>query len=35
MDSMENITAQIPLNVIVVGAGIGGLAAATVRDEDD
>lgn len=34
MDSIDNITAQIPLNIIVVGAGIGGLAAATVRDED-
>ena len=34
MDSIENITAQIPLNVIVIGAGLGGLAAATVSDEN-
>jgi ribulose 1,5-bisphosphate synthetase/thiazole synthase len=33
MDSVENIRAKIPLNVIIIGAGIGGLAAATVSIE--
>jgi cation diffusion facilitator CzcD-associated flavoprotein CzcO len=30
MDSVETIQTRIPLNVAIVGAGIGGLAAATV-----
>ncbi len=30
MDTVENIKAKIRLNVIIIGAGIGGLAAATV-----
>jgi ribulose 1,5-bisphosphate synthetase/thiazole synthase len=30
MDSVETIQAKIPIDVIIVGAGVGGLAAATV-----
>ena len=30
MSSVENIRAKISLDVIVIGAGIGGLAAAVV-----
>jgi ribulose 1,5-bisphosphate synthetase/thiazole synthase len=30
MNAVEKIKAHIPLDVIIIGAGIGGLAAATV-----
>jgi len=30
MDSVETIRTKIPLDVIIVGAGVGGLATATV-----
>jgi hypothetical protein len=30
MASIDNIQAKIPLDVVIIGAGIGGLATATV-----
>ncbi|CAF4536491.1 unnamed protein product [Rotaria sp. Silwood1] len=32
MVSIDNVKAKVPLNVAIVGAGIGGLAAATLLD---